>query len=301
MPDLSHYVYGGLSAITAEAITFPIDTAKTRLQLQGQDTEQRFAKLRYRGMGHCITKVVREEGAAALYRGLSSALVRQAVYGTLKFGLYYSAKEALPPPSTKRIGCALNLGCAVWAGCVSSAIATPTDVIKVRMQSNTTQGVERGLLHVGRDIITREGVRGLWRGVFPTAQRAALVAGVQLPVYDFVKAEILGSSASNDFLHGSDVLIHSVASMIAGFSAAMASNPCDVIRTRMMAQRKYLRVAVSELPDSAVLYRSAGHCALHTVRTEGPSALYKGFVPSFARMGPWNVIFFVVYEKFKSK
>ena len=38
MPDLSHYVYGGLSAMTAEVVTFPIDTAKTRLQLQGQDT-----------------------------------------------------------------------------------------------------------------------------------------------------------------------------------------------------------------------------------------------------------------------
>jgi solute carrier family 25 protein 14/30 len=28
-------------------------------------------------------------------------------------------------------------------------------------------------------------------------------------------------------------------------------------------------------------------------------ALYRGFVPSFMRMGPWNVIFFVVYEQLK--
>ena len=299
MPDLSHYIYGGGSAMTAEVITFPIDTAKTRLQLQGQDTEERWARLRYRGMGHCVLTIIREEGPAALYRGLTSALVRQAVYGTLKFGLYYSAKEALPAPATKQAGCALNLVCAVWAGCVSSALATPTDVIKVRMQSNTTQGLERGLLNVGRDIVTREGVRGLWRGVFPTAQRAALVAGVQLPVYDFIKAEII----SSDSLQSHGVLVHTISSMIAGFSAAMASNPCDVVRTRMMAQRKYLRAQVSASPDSSstVLYRSAAHCALHTIRTEGLSALYKGFVPSFARMGPWNVIFFVVYEKFKSK
>ena len=32
-------------------------------------------------------------------------------------------------------------------------------------------------------------------------------------------------------------------------------------------------------------------------RTEGLLALYKGFFPAFARMGPWNIIFFVVYEK----
>merc|ERR1719433_152420 len=47
------------------------------------------------------------------------------------------------------------------------------------------------------------------------------------------------------------------------------------------------------------LYKSTIHCAYHTVRGEGPAALYKGFLPSFARMGPWNVIFFLVYERLK--
>ena len=186
MLDLSRYLYGGISAIIAESLTFPIDTAKTRLQLQGQDTERRWVRIRYRGMGHAIATIVREEGVAAVYRGLSSALIRQAVYGTLKFGLYYSAKEALSSPDCRAESCVLNLACAVWAGCVSSAVATPTDVIKVRMQSNSTAG-DRGVVRVARDIVTREGVRGLWRGVFPTTQRAALVAGVQLPVYDAVK------------------------------------------------------------------------------------------------------------------
>ena len=96
------------------------------------------------------------------------------------------------------------------------------------------------------------------------------------------------------------ILCHMTASMVAGLSAATASNPCDVIRTRMMAQRKFIKV-YPNLPDTAVLYTSSLHCGLHTVRSEGVQALYKGFVPSFARMGPWNVIFFIVYEKLKSK
>ena len=149
-----------------------------------------------------------------------------------------------------------------------------------------------------RSIKTTEGVGGLWSGVYPTSQRAALVAGVQLPVYDYTKA-VLCSGSSPPMCDG--VGCHLLSSTIAASCAAMVSNPVDVVRTRLMAQRKYLKVSVSELPNSRVLYRSAGHCALHTVRTEGLSALYKGFVPSFARMGPWNVIFFVVYEKFKSK
>ena len=82
-----------------------------------------------------------------------------------------------------------------------------------------------------------------------------------------------------------------------GFSAALASNPVDVIKTRLMVQRRVTTLAGD---NGAAVYRSAIHCGLHTMRTEGPPALFKGFVPSFARMGPWNVIFFVVYEKLKA-
>lgn len=38
---------------------------------------------------------------------------------------------------------------------------------------------------------------------------------------------------------------------------------------------------------------------MQTVRTEGFLALYKGFVPTWLRMGPWNVIFFLTYEQLK--
>ena len=76
---------------------------------------------------------------------------------------------------------------------MSSAIATPTDVIKVRMQAKATVGCG-GFVKVGRDIYNLEGVRGLWRGVVPTAQRAALVAGVQLPVYDLTKQKLCSSN-----------------------------------------------------------------------------------------------------------
>jgi hypothetical protein len=36
LSDLLPFVYGGVASCVAEAATFPIDTAKTRLQLQGK-------------------------------------------------------------------------------------------------------------------------------------------------------------------------------------------------------------------------------------------------------------------------
>ena len=242
----------GLSAMIAESITYPIDTAKTRLQLQGQDTDKRWVSIKYRGMTNCLGTMVREEGTRAVYQGLSSALLRQAVYGTIKFGLYYSAKETLSPSDHRdKESCLLNFTCAVFAGSVSSAIATPTDVIKVRMQANTTAGIRGGFLTVAADIVSREGVLGLWRGVSPTAQRAAMVAAVQLPVYDYTKERICSSESK---VLQDSVVCHMLSSMTAGLSAAAASNPCDVVRTRIMAQRKFLKTC-PQLSSSIVLYR----------------------------------------------
>jgi len=282
--NTSPFVYGGVAAVCAEMITFPVDTAKTRLQLQGQIVDKRWEKVRYRGTLHCIASIMREEGVTSVYKGLSPAMLRQAVYGTIKFGLYYSTKE-LVLRSGRKESCLTNLGCAVLAGSVSSAIATPTDLIKVRMQSKTVPGVG-GVCTMVRNIKNTEGVLGLWRGVCPTSQRAALVAGVQLPVYDYTKA-LLCYGPSPPMKDG--VVCHLLSSILSAMCAALVSNPLDVVRTRLMMER----VA------GADLYKSSLHCGLQTVATEGVTALYRGLVPAFARMGPWNITFFLVYENLK--
>lgn len=49
--------------------TFPIDLAKTRLQVQGQVGDSKYREIRYRGMLHAIVRIAREEGVRSLYSG----------------------------------------------------------------------------------------------------------------------------------------------------------------------------------------------------------------------------------------
>lgn len=47
------------------------------------------------------------------------------------------------------------------------------------------------------------------------------------------------------------------------------------------------------------IYNGSIDCGIQTVRNEGFRALYKGFIPAWLRMGPWNIIFFITYEQLK--
>lgn len=287
--DWRPFVYGGLASCVAEFGTFPIDTTKTRLQIQGQKLDKNHATLKYNGMVDCGIKIFKQEGVLALYSGIWPAVLRQATYGTIKFGTYYSLKSIILEHNEGKESISVNIVCAVIAGAFSSAIANPTDVLKVRMQVQGTTG-NIGLVDCFKDVYTHEGISGLWRGVNPTAQRAAVIAAVELPVYDFCKSHLmnlLGDKASNHF----------VSSLFASIGSAIASTPIDVVRTRLMNQRKLKNSGIA-VPYR--IYTGTIDCFVHTFKNEGFWAFYKGFVPTLFRMGPWNIIFFVTYEQLKN-
>ncbi|XP_048400717.1 brain mitochondrial carrier protein 1 [Stegostoma tigrinum] len=278
------FVYGGLASVTAEFGTFPIDLTKTRLQVQGQLIDSRYKEIKYRGMLHALLKICKEEGLRALYSGISPALLRQASYGTIKIGTYQSLKRlfvSCPQDETLLV----NVLCGILAGVVSSTIANPTDVLKIRMQAQS--GLCQGSM-IGNfiNIYQQEGTRGLWRGVSLTAQRAAIVVGVELPVYDITKKHIILSG-----LMGDTVYTHFLSSFTCGLAGALASNPVDVVRTRMMNQKV--------LSGTHVIYKGTLDGLLQTWKTEGFLALYKGFWPNWLRLGPWNIIFFITYEQLR--
>lgn len=170
-------------------------------------------------------------------------------------------------------------------------MASPADLIKVRMQADgrlRSQGVQpryTGVFDALRKIIQTEGFLGLWRGVFPNAQRAFLVNMGELTCYDVAKHFIIHSSICED-----NVYAHSLASIASGLASTTLSCPADVVKTRMMNQ------ACGREPT---LYKNSFDCLLKTVKFEGIMALWKGFFPTWARLGPWQFVFWVSYEKLR--
>ena len=82
---------GGAAVITVTFI-HPIDVIKTRLQIAGEAGRQ---TKQYNGVSGVIKVVLADEGAAAFYKGIGAAWMREASYTSLRLGLYEPIKNAM--------------------------------------------------------------------------------------------------------------------------------------------------------------------------------------------------------------
>ncbi|KNA11632.1 hypothetical protein SOVF_133380 [Spinacia oleracea] len=282
----STFVSSAIAACFAEFCTLPLDTAKVRLQLQRKASSADGAvSAKYRGMGGTILTIAREEGLPALWKGIVPGLHRQCLYGGLRIGLYDPFKMFF-------IGAFLfgdfplfqNILAALLTGAIAIIIANPTDLVKVRLQSEgkLPPGVPRrysGALDAYSSIIRQEGLLALWTGLGPNIARNAIINAAELASYDQVKLTILAIPGFTD-----SALTHILAGLGAGFFAVCIGSPLDVVKSRMMG-------------DST--YKSTADCFIKTLKNEGPLAFYKGFLLNFSRLGSWNVVMFLTLEQVK--
>lgn len=172
-------------------------------------------------------------------------------------------------------------------------VASPADLVKVRMQADgrmASLGVQpryTGPFDAVNKIISTEGFTGLWKGVLPNLQRAFLVNMGELACYDHAKRFVIQNQIAGD-----NIYAHTLASVMSGLSATALSCPADVVKTRMMNQ--------AGCEGGKLIYHSSFDCLVKTLRFEGLRALWKGFLPTWARLGPWQFVFWVSYEKFRN-
>ncbi|XP_038611173.1 mitochondrial brown fat uncoupling protein 1 [Tachyglossus aculeatus] len=276
------FLGAGAAACIADLLTFPLDTAKVRLQIQGE--AQVPSAIKYKGVLGTIVTLVKTEGPRSLYSGLIAGLQRQMSFASIRIGLYDTVKQLYANgKETAGIGSRILAGCTT--GGMAVVIAQPTDVVKVRFQAQSNlHGAKprySGTLQAYKSIAAEEGVRGLWKGTLPNVTRNAIVNCTELVTYDVIKETILKHNLLTDNLP-----CHFLSAFGAGFCTTVVASPVDVVKTRYM----------NSPPGQ---YLSALNCAWTMLTREGPTAFYKGCVPSFLRLGSWNIVMFVSYEQLK--
>ncbi|KAI9697190.1 MAG: Mitochondrial dicarboxylate transporter [Candelina mexicana] len=222
--------------------------------------------------------------ANIIHPQLSASLLRQLTYSTTRFGVYEELKALSTTPTTTNPSFLTLLALSSTSGFLGGIAGNPADVLNVRMQHDAAlpsrdrrnyKNAIDGLIRMTRE----EGWRSLFRGVWPNSMRAVLMTASQLSSYDIFKTLLLSNTQLQD-----NLTTHFSASFLAGFVATTVCSPVDVIKTRVMSAKESKGLA-------RLLADIYGR--------EGVGWMFKGWVPSFIRLGPHTIVTFLFLEQHK--
>jgi solute carrier family 25 oxoglutarate transporter 11 len=154
---------GGMAAVFG----VPADLILIRLQAdQTLPVEQR---RNYTGLGNAFSRIVRDEGFGALFKGAAPTVVR-AMF--LNVGMLAFNDEILDQLKARQItGQSASLGAAAVSGFLASFFSLPCDFVKTRMQKQKADAAGKLQYSSSMDcvfkVLKNEGVTSFWRG-FPT-------------------------------------------------------------------------------------------------------------------------------------
>ncbi|KAI0015047.1 mitochondrial carrier [Xylariomycetidae sp. FL0641] len=199
------FVAGLAAGVTeAVAVVTPMEVVKIRLQAQHHSMADPLDVPKYRNAAHACYTVVKEEGAGALYRGVSLTALRQGSNQAVNFTAYTYFKEALlrHQPDLPA-GAQLPSWQTTVIGLVSGAMGplsnAPIDTIKTRLQKTPAEeGVSalQRISAIARDMFRQEGFHAFYKGITPRIMRVAPGQAVTFTVYEYLKDKLEKSKPS---------------------------------------------------------------------------------------------------------
>lgn len=247
---------GVLAGVIASTITYPLDLVKTRLQADLTSNKQSIISL--------LADIVKQQGAAGLFVGITSEYVKVLVQNSIYFSSYSLFKNAMVP-NHPRAASALDLFIVgILAGAATQLFVNPISVVQTRQQTRLKADSDDGFLLTLNSLIVTEGPGILYKGLIP-ALVLTVNPALQFMVFDKLKSYWLRRKRVNpnalqnpeDLTHLESFIIGAIAKAI----ATIATYPYIMAKTRMQSSSQ----------GGGVLT-----LLLHIVRKNGVLAAYKG-------------------------
>lgn len=280
---LVHAVGGAAGSAVAMSVFFPLDTVRSRLQVeQHRESKSTLALLR---------ELVNEEGPSSVYRGLGPVLTSLWCSNFVYFYSFHGLRAVIAAGDASRHGALSDLLLASVAGVINVLTTTPLWVVntRIKMQGAKLAAADRetlrkhpryeslwhGLYHIART----EGLSALWASTLPSLVLVSSPA-VQFMVYESLKRR---ANAAGVPLNGAVVfLIGAVSKVI----STVATYPLQLVQAK-------LRYGCSaELANKSLL-----GMLLHIARTQGFPGLYRGLEAKLWQTVLTAALMFVAYEK----
>ncbi|KAG2435115.1 hypothetical protein HXX76_007200 [Chlamydomonas incerta] len=315
---------GPVAGVCSRFITYPPDTIKARLQIQGASPGG--GPARYSGTWNAVVQVARQEGLHGFYRGFGAVALGSVPANAAYFGAYEAAKAVVPPGW----GVAGDMAVGAAAQLVAGVVFTPIDIVKERLQVAPLMAgayAYSGPLEAVKELVRVNGPLGLLKGYWATnavwlpwnilfiafyeaSKRAAArstgsskgsstgssssstgAPGSAVAGEAEVGPEASSSSSSGSGAVGGE-LSPAVLALCSAGSASLAgllTHPADVVKTRLQvlsACEAHARVTAWSL-------------ARRMWAEEGARVFMSGVVPRILQLAPGTALSWVIYEPVK--
>lgn len=283
---LRGWLAGGLSNAITSAILNPMDVAKTRLQVERRVLQDISGTMNHLNLRSILKQLYSENGVVGLWTpGLFPSVLREMLSSGVRAGLYVPVRDLINNiifDKTENNDKIESLPCKIIAamvtGSVGSIFSNPVDLIKIRLMVDPN--MYPSTLSAFAIIHEKEGFSAFFKGVLPSTLRGAFIAAGELATYDHSKAML-----KTQFLIPEGYQLHLFASLITGIVATTVAAPFDMIKTRAMH-------AMSRDGSSMM-------SVFKEIVKEGPFALFRGWLPSYLRLGPHAFICFPIFEQLR--
>uniref|UniRef100_A0A6Q2Y906 EF-hand domain-containing protein n=1 Tax=Esox lucius TaxID=8010 RepID=A0A6Q2Y906_ESOLU len=181
------FVAGSLAGATAQTAIYPMEVLKTRLTL-GKTGQ-------YGGVLDCARQILQREGVRAFYKGYLPNIIGIVPYAGIDLAVYETMKNAWLARHTGSVdpGVFVLVGCGTMSSTCGQLASYPLALIRTRMQAQASVkgGPQLSMLGLFQNIVTQEGVAGLYRGIAPNFLKVIPAVSISYVVYEHMR-KVLG-------------------------------------------------------------------------------------------------------------
>jgi len=266
-----NFMAGGVSGAVAKTSTAPIERVKLLIQTQDANPKIISGEVpRYTGIVDCFTRVSREQGIKAFWRGNLTNIIRYFPTQAFNFAFKDTIKAMFPAVDKKtEFGrfFMINMASGGLAGAGSLMIVYPLDYARTRLASDVGTGKAQfnGLIDCLSKTVKSSGIGGLYNGIGVSITGIIPYRGVYFGLFDTL-------SGYNPFQKSESNVLRAASkfgcAQFSAIAAGYASYPLDTVRRRLQMQ--------SEKPKDKWVYQGTMDCFRKIIKDEGTAALFKG-------------------------
>ena len=243
-----HMAAGAVAGTTEHTAMFPLDTIKTRMQTATAGGLTPPEKIDTKGKGSIFRharastrvaawRVIETEGVAGLYRGVAAVGIGVGPAHAVYFATYEHMKRAFGGDTKGQHNPVAHAMAGTCATIVGDAVQTPVDTVKQRLQMAGSPYA--GVWDCVRGTTRSQGIGALYRSYPTTLAMNVPFTAIHFTAYESAKIALGkhawfrdGASADGE-MDEETFAAQFAAGGLAGGLAAAATNPLDVVKTRM--------------------------------------------------------------------